>query len=176
MDNGSWWRAKVVDRWVGVGRDFLFKIITCIFKLIRSCRCTSGISPRHSQGEDSNPRCQKWTDIIQRHFWLLLQTCKEGRGMILWHGAWSRQRTNCFLQVRSLYKGMSSPLIGVAGINAITFGAYGNVLRMLPHPESIASISLAGSAAGLIQVVMKTCRHDTKLLWRHVHMIHSAAF
>ena len=70
---------------------------------------------------------------------------------------------------------MSSPLIGVAGINAITFGAYGNVLRMLPHPESIASISLAGSAAGLIQVVMKTCRHDTKLLWIHVHMIHSAA-
>ena len=66
-----------------------------------------------------------------------------------------KQQAKCFLQVRSLYKGMSSPLVGVAGINAITFGAYGNVLRMLPQPESITSISLAGSAAGLIQVIIR---------------------
>ena len=66
-----------------------------------------------------------------------------------------RKHAKGFLQVRSLYKGMSSPLVGVAGINAITFGAYGNVLRMLPQPESITSIALAGSAAGLIQVIIK---------------------
>ena len=47
---------------------------------------------------------------------------------------------------------MSSPLLGVAGINAITFGAYGNVLRLLPDQESISSITLAGASAGLIQV------------------------
>ena len=54
---------------------------------------------------------------------------------------------------------MSSPLVGVAGINAITFGAYGNVLRMLPEQESISSITLAGASAGLIQVqiVKKFC-------------------
>jgi len=56
--------------------------------------------------------------------------------------------------VKSLYKGMSSPLLGVAGINAITFGAYGNVLRMLPDQDSISSITLAGASAGLIQSVV----------------------
>ena len=61
--------------------------------------------------------------------------------------------------MKGLYKGMSSPLVGVAGINAITFGAYGNVLRMLPDQESISSITLAGASAGLIQVqiVKKFC-------------------
>ena len=54
--------------------------------------------------------------------------------------------------MKGLYKGMSSPLVGVAGINAITFGAYGNVLRMLSDQESISSITLAGASAGLIQV------------------------
>ena len=54
---------------------------------------------------------------------------------------------------------MSSPLVGVAGINAITFGAYGNVLRMLSDQESISSITLAGASARLIQVwfVKKFC-------------------
>jgi len=58
--------------------------------------------------------------------------------------------------VKGLYKGMSSPLVGVAGINAITFGAYGNVLRMLPDQESISSITLAGASAGLIQIGSKS--------------------
>lgn len=47
---------------------------------------------------------------------------------------------------------MSSPLLGVAGVNAITFGAYGNVLRLLPDQESLSSITIAGASAGLIQV------------------------
>ena len=59
---------------------------------------------------------------------------------------------------------MSSPLVGVAGINAITFGAYGNVLRMLPDQESISSITLAGACAGLIQVrfVKQFCSFNEK--------------
>ena len=55
-------------------------------------------------------------------------------------------------KARSLYKGMSSPLLGVAGINAITFGAYGSVLRLLSDQDNISSITLAGASAGLIQV------------------------
>ena len=56
------------------------------------------------------------------------------------------------LQVKSLYRGMSSPLCGVAAINAITFGVYGNALRCFDDPDSIGAITLAGSTAGLIQV------------------------
>jgi len=47
---------------------------------------------------------------------------------------------------------MSSPLAGVAAINAITFGVYGNVLRRMEDPASVASVMTAGAAAGLIQV------------------------
>ena len=47
---------------------------------------------------------------------------------------------------------MTSPLCGVAAINAITFGVYGNALKMFSNPDSITSITLAGSTAGLIQV------------------------
>lgn len=53
--------------------------------------------------------------------------------------------------VRGLYRGMSSPLGGVAFVNAIVFGVYGNVQRITDNPESLKSHFLAGSAAGLIQ-------------------------
>ncbi len=59
----------------------------------------------------------------------------------------------CFVQVKGLYRGMSSPLAGVAGINAITFGVYGNVLRQMNDPDSVKSVALAGSTAGLVQVL-----------------------
>ena len=62
------------------------------------------------------------------------------------------------MQARSLYRGMSSPLLGVAGVNAITFGAYGNVLRMLPNQSSLSSITIAGASAGLIQVHSRTIK------------------
>ena len=32
--------------------------------------------------------------------------------------------------VEGLYKGITSPLLGVAGINAITFGVYAQVIRL----------------------------------------------
>ena len=47
---------------------------------------------------------------------------------------------------------MSSPLAGVAAINAITFGVYGNVVRLIPNPDSVLSTSAAGATAGLVQV------------------------
>jgi len=53
--------------------------------------------------------------------------------------------------VRGLYRGMTSPLLGVAGINAVTFGVNAQVLKRLPQPESISSITIAGASAGLIQ-------------------------
>jgi len=52
---------------------------------------------------------------------------------------------------RGLYRGMTSPLLGVAGINAVTFGVNAQVLKQLPQPESISSITIAGASAGLIQ-------------------------
>jgi len=82
-----------------------------------------------------------------------IQTQDVSSGRLMYNGTF-----DCLKQIinkeggRSLYKGMSSPLIGVAGINAITFGAYGNVLRQLSNPESIGSVTLAGSAAGMIQI------------------------
>jgi len=85
-----------------------------------------------------------------------IQTQDISNGKMMYKGTF-----NCLSQiinkegVRALYKGMSSPLIGVAGINAITFGAYGNVLRLLPNPDSISSVTFAGSAAGMIQVRIK---------------------
>ena len=60
---------------------------------------------------------------------------------------------NFLFQTRSLYKGMSSPLLGVAAVNAVSFGAFGNVLKLLPDEDSIPSIAIAGSAAGMIQVL-----------------------
>jgi len=85
-----------------------------------------------------------------------IQTQEMSSGKVMYNGTF-----DCLAKIvnkegaSSLYKGMSSPLIGVAGINAITFGAYGNVLRMLPDQDSIQSITLAGSSAGLIQVLFR---------------------
>ncbi|XP_055542258.1 mitochondrial basic amino acids transporter [Wyeomyia smithii] len=53
--------------------------------------------------------------------------------------------------VRGLYRGMSSPMAGVAVVNAIVFGIYGNVQRRTADPDSLHSHFLAGTAAGLTQ-------------------------
>ncbi|XP_059471368.1 mitochondrial basic amino acids transporter [Neocloeon triangulifer] len=53
--------------------------------------------------------------------------------------------------VRGLYKGMSSPLAGVAFVNAIIFGVQGNIQRRLSEPDSLKSHFFAGAAAGLSQ-------------------------
>ncbi|KAI8818299.1 mitochondrial carrier domain-containing protein [Fimicolochytrium jonesii] len=52
---------------------------------------------------------------------------------------------------RGLYKGMASPLVGVAVINSLLFGVYGYFLRHIGSGEdSILSIAAAGSASGFI--------------------------
>ena len=56
------------------------------------------------------------------------------------------------LQATALYRGMSSPLVGVAAINAVTFGVHGNVSRRLANPDSMKSQVIAGLTAGLAQV------------------------
>lgn len=53
--------------------------------------------------------------------------------------------------VRGLYKGMSSPMAGVAVVNAIVFGVYGNFQRHSPRPDALSSHFLAGAAAGFVQ-------------------------
>lgn len=53
--------------------------------------------------------------------------------------------------ISGLYRGISSPLAGVAAINAIVFGVYGNVQRRSADPDSLRSHFFAGAAAGFAQ-------------------------
>lgn len=61
----------------------------------------------------------------------------------------------CILKEESvvgLYKGISSPLAGLAFINAIVFGVYGNTLKALgENGDAIRSHFIAGSMAGAAQ-------------------------
>jgi solute carrier family 25 carnitine/acylcarnitine transporter 20/29 len=54
-------------------------------------------------------------------------------------------------QVRGLYKGMTSPMAGVAVINAIVFGVYGNFQRRVAQPDCLSSHLMAGAVAGFVQ-------------------------
>ena len=47
---------------------------------------------------------------------------------------------------------MSSPLAGVAAMNALSFGVYGNVIRRMDNPDSITAITTAGVSAGFVAV------------------------
>ncbi|KAJ8730893.1 hypothetical protein PYW08_002306 [Mythimna loreyi] len=49
------------------------------------------------------------------------------------------------------YRGVGAPLGGIAAVNAIVFGAYGNTRRALPNPDSLKTHATAGAAAGLLQ-------------------------
>ncbi|XP_071962381.1 mitochondrial basic amino acids transporter-like [Antedon mediterranea] len=63
---------------------------------------------------------------------------------------------NCFStiirkeSVFGLFKGMSSPLIGLAFINAIVFGVQGNVVRLF-EKETLRTQVIAGGTAGFLQ-------------------------
>lgn len=50
-----------------------------------------------------------------------------------------------------LYKGLASPIFGVAGINAVIFGVQANSRQLLSNPDSLKSHFLAGGLAGLVQ-------------------------
>lgn len=80
----------------------------------------------HLQTQDlNNPKYKGTTDCLRSIF------MKEG--------------------IRGLYKGVTSPLLGVAGINAIVFGVYGNTQRHMSDAESLRSHAIAGGLAGLFQ-------------------------
>ena len=58
------------------------------------------------------------------------------------------------MQARALYKGMASPMVGMAAINAIVFGVQGSTMRWLSsgssHSSSVHSF-VAGATAGGVQ-------------------------
>ncbi|XP_032595569.1 mitochondrial basic amino acids transporter isoform X2 [Drosophila grimshawi] len=53
--------------------------------------------------------------------------------------------------VRGLYRGISSPIMGIGLVNAIVFGVYGNVQKISDNPNSLMSHFWAGATAGLAQ-------------------------
>ncbi|CAG0889708.1 unnamed protein product [Cyprideis torosa] len=62
----------------------------------------------------------------------------------------------CLKTIRSesisgLYKGLTSPLAGVALVNGIMFGTYGNLLKIMPDPDSIRAQTLCGAIGGFCQ-------------------------
>ncbi|EEB91174.1 hypothetical protein MPER_10507 [Moniliophthora perniciosa FA553] len=56
----------------------------------------------------------------------------------------------------ALYKGMASPLIGIAGVNSLLFAAYGVSKRIIsPYPQlSLPQIALAGAMAGATNAIL----------------------
>ncbi|KAF8628798.1 hypothetical protein AX15_003713 [Amanita polypyramis BW_CC] len=56
----------------------------------------------------------------------------------------------------ALYKGMASPLIGIAGVNSLLFAAYGTSKRLIsPYPQlSLPQIALAGAMAGSANAIL----------------------
>lgn len=89
-------------------------------------------------------------DTIKVH--LQTQDLKNPKYRGVWH---------CFTTIVKkesafgLYKGMTSPLAGVAVVNALIFGVYGNVQKTLPgqwHP--LVNVFIAGASAGIVQSVI----------------------
>lgn len=56
----------------------------------------------------------------------------------------------------AFYKGLLSPLVGVAGVNALLFGAYTVSKRIVsPYPDlTIPQTALAGSMAGAVNSIL----------------------
>ena len=50
------------------------------------------------------------------------------------------------IQVRSFYKGVASPMLGVAVLNAILFGVHGNIMKN--HKDTIWNLTFAGAVSG----------------------------
>ncbi|XP_066591272.1 mitochondrial basic amino acids transporter-like [Prorops nasuta] len=69
-----------------------------------------------------------------------------------YRGTWDCLRTIITKEsVTGLYRGMSSPMAGVAVVNAIVFGVYGHTQRHLSQPEQLSTHFLAGVSAGIAQ-------------------------
>ena len=55
------------------------------------------------------------------------------------------------LQVFGLYKGLASPICGIAFINAIIFGVQANTLKLMDDPDSLRAHFASGAVAGFAQ-------------------------
>ena len=67
-------------------------------------------------------------------------------------GSWHCFRTLLANEsVVGLYRGISSPMAGVAVVNAIVFGVYGEIQKHIPNPHSLPSHFVAGALAGIAQ-------------------------
>ncbi|KAF2356049.1 Mitochondrial substrate/solute carrier [Trinorchestia longiramus] len=69
-----------------------------------------------------------------------------------YHGTW-----DCFSQtvkkegMRGLYRGMTSPMVGVGAVNAVIFGVHGAVSKRFDDPNSLKTHFTAGVCAGFVQ-------------------------
>ncbi|KAG9221403.1 hypothetical protein CCMSSC00406_0008341 [Pleurotus cornucopiae] len=55
----------------------------------------------------------------------------------------------------ALYKGMASPLLGIAGVNSLLFASYGLSKRAIsPFPLSLKEIAAAGAMAGAANAIL----------------------
>ncbi|CAK1540415.1 unnamed protein product [Leptosia nina] len=52
------------------------------------------------------------------------------------------------------YRGVGAPLGGIAAINAIVFGSYGNTIKAMPNSESLICHGIAGGVAGFLQSIV----------------------
>lgn len=69
-----------------------------------------------------------------------------------YRGTWHCFRTLLAKEsVTGLYRGMSSPMAGVAAVNAIVFGVYGHTQKQLSEPDHLSAHFLAGASAGIAQ-------------------------
>ncbi|XP_076623870.1 mitochondrial basic amino acids transporter isoform X1 [Colletes latitarsis] len=70
----------------------------------------------------------------------------------IYKGNWHCFRTILAKEsVAGFYRGMSSPMAGVAVVNAIVFGVYGQTQRQIPNPDSLTAHFIAGTVAGIAQ-------------------------
>ncbi|CAB3396453.1 unnamed protein product [Caenorhabditis bovis] len=82
-----------------------------------------------------------------------------------YRGTW-----HCFSKIvkkegfKGLYKGLSSPLASLSGINAIVFGVHGSACREFKNPDSLEAHFFAGAAAGVAQSVVAAPTERIKLL------------
>lgn len=85
-------------------------------------------------------------DTVKVH--MQTQDCRNPK----YRGTWDCLRTIVAKEsVSGLYKGMTSPIAGVAMVNAIVFGVYGYTQRHLSEPDRLSAHFLAGVSAGLAQ-------------------------
>uniref|UniRef100_A0A6P7G0P8 Mitochondrial basic amino acids transporter n=1 Tax=Diabrotica virgifera virgifera TaxID=50390 RepID=A0A6P7G0P8_DIAVI len=58
--------------------------------------------------------------------------------------------------IKGIYRGVTSPAMGVATLNAVVFGVYANVQKYSTNPESLSSHAVAGAAAGFFTSVISS--------------------